>query len=140
MRCLPTASTLPLENRDLGTSRWQLPRQWMDNTPVARLSRRGVVVTVSAVIRDKGSGSDTDSWRVHVVVTYRAAAEEIQGQSSLVQDWRSTSQTENFPTRVCSRVGVQPRKRRDTSRPRGLPVWRHLVCVWVSVMRNETAR
>jgi hypothetical protein len=35
VRCLPTASTLPLKtNRDLGTSRWQLPRQWLDNTPV----------------------------------------------------------------------------------------------------------
>jgi len=27
VRCLPTASTLPLKtNRDLGTSRWQLPK------------------------------------------------------------------------------------------------------------------
>jgi len=26
VRCLPTASTLPLKNRDLGTSRWQLKK------------------------------------------------------------------------------------------------------------------
>src|SRR5260370_33258810 len=39
VRCLPTAATLPLKNRDLGTSRWQLPKgQWAEHTSVARMS------------------------------------------------------------------------------------------------------
>jgi len=45
MRCLPTAPTLPLKNRDLGTSRWQLIKAVRGTYISAKDAGRGVAVT-----------------------------------------------------------------------------------------------
>jgi hypothetical protein len=49
VRYLPTASTLPLKNRDLGTSRWQLKNVVSGTYISAKDVGRGVAITGALV-------------------------------------------------------------------------------------------